>query len=291
MRTLHTEVQRLVEQHGVIARREHPELAGAMAWLRRTGRLATVLPGVYSCPDNARSVDIRIAAIGWWDRDAVLTGAAAARVSYWPSVPVPVVTCAVRHERPAQPGFTFVRRMVPPWLVAEQGRLRFTQPELTALDLCVETDGESIDRALHARAANLDQLHQALALTPHRTGNPGRRQLLLESRAVPWSAAERRFHRLLHEAGITGWHGNKSITLNGAKMYTDVRFDKQRLVIEIDGREFHSKRSVFESDRRRQNALVLDGWCVLRFSVAMIDDEPEMVIATVLAALAMLPSQ
>ena len=262
-----------------------------MAWLRRTGRLATVLPGVYSYPDNARSVDTRIAAIGWWDRDAVLTGAAAARVSYWPSVPVPVVTCAVRHERPVQPGFSFVRRTVPLWLVVERGRLRYTQPELTALDLCIETDGESIDRALHGRAANLDQLHQAMALTPHRVGNAGRRQLLLESRAVPWSAAERRFHRLLHEAGITDWRGNSSMSLDGVKVYPDVRFDKRRLIIEIDGREFHSKAHVFESDRRRQNLLVLDGWCVLRFTVRMIDDEPDVVIATVRAALAMLPSQ
>ena len=291
MRTLRTEVLRLVGQHGVITRREHPELATAIAWLKRQGRLVTVLPGVYADTENAASTDLWIRAVGRWDRDAVLTGAAAARVSYWPRIPVPVVTCAVRHERPAQPGFAFVRRTVPAWLVAEQGLLRYTQPELTALDLCVETDGESIDRVLHARAASLDQLHQALALTPHRAGNTARRQLLLESRAVPWSAAERRFHRLLHEAGITGWRGNTSLTLNGVKLYTDVRFDQQRLVVEIDGREFHTKPEVFESDRRRQNALVLDGWCVLRFTVRMIDDEPEMVIATVRAALEMLPSQ
>ena len=70
-----------------------------------------------------------------------------------------------------------------------------------------------------------------------------------------------------------------------------MRWSHLGLVVEIDGREVHSKRPVFESDRRRQNALVLDGWCVLRFTVAMIDDEPEMVIATVRAALAMRASR
>ena len=39
-----------------------------------------------------------------------------------------------------------------------------------------------------------------------------------------------------------------------------------RLIIEIDGREFHTDPEVFESDRSRQNLLVLDGWRVLRFT-------------------------
>lgn len=287
MRTLLTEVERLVERDGVITRRDHPELVGAIAWLKRTGRLVAVLPGVYAGPAGADSTDIRIRAVGWWD-DAVLTCAAAARVSYWPTIPVRVVTCAIRHQRTPQPGFAFVRQFVPPWLIAERGRLRYTQPELTALDLCVDSDGESIDQVLHARAANFAQLHDALLLTPHRAGNPARRQLLLESRAQPWSAAERRLHRLLHEAGITGWGGNEPMVLAGVKVHADVRFNRHRLILEVDGREFHTKAEVFESDRRRQNLLVLDGWCVLRFTVRMIDDEPEMVVATVRAALAML---
>jgi hypothetical protein len=36
---------------------------------------------------------------------------------------------------------------------------------------------------------------------------------------------------------------------------------------------------------------VINGWCVLRFTVRMIEDEPEVVIATVRAALVMLASQ
>jgi very-short-patch-repair endonuclease len=38
-------------------------------------------------------------------------------------------------------------------------------------------------------------------------------------------------------------------------------------VIEIDGRLYHTGAEVFETDRRRQNLLVLDGWCVLRFTL------------------------
>jgi len=39
-------------------------------------------------------------------------------------------------------------------------------------------------------------------------------------------------------------------------------------------------------DRYRQNALVLAGWRVLRFTYRMLVDEPDYVIATILAALA-----
>lgn len=45
---------------------------------------------------------------------------------------------------------------------------------------------------------------------------------------------------------------------------------------------------VFEIDRWRQNLLVLDGWCVLRFSSSMIDERPAEVIAMVREALQML---
>ena len=49
--------------------------------------------------------------------------------------------------------------------------------------------------------------------------------------------------------------------------YVDVIFREIKLIIEIDGRLFHTGADVFETDRSRQNQLVLDGWCVLRFTL------------------------
>lgn len=292
MRTFSAEVQDLVARHGLISRREHPEFSGAIAWLTRTHQLVPVLRGVYAHPSVATTLEIRLQAVGWWDPDAILVGAAAARVSYWPGVPMSLVTCAVRNRRPPQPGFVFMRRAIPPELVVERRRLRYTRPALTALDLCVETDGGAIDEVLRSRAATLEHLQAAMALIPDRAGNRARRRHLLESRARPWSAPERRMHRLLREARITGWDANRPVMIDSGNLYPDVLFAKLRLIIEIDGRKFHSEPEVFESDRRRQNLFVVNGWCVLRFTVRMIEDEPEMVIATIRAAMAMLgPSQ
>lgn len=43
---------------------------------------------------------------------------------------------------------------------------------------------------------------------------------------------------------------------------------RARVIVEIDGREFHSDPQTFTNDRRRQNQLVLSRWLVLRYSAA-----------------------
>ena len=48
--------------------------------------------------------------------------------------------------------------------------------------------------------------------------------------------------------------------------YVDIMVRKLKLVIEIDGRLYHTATEAFESDPWRQNLLILDGWCVLRFT-------------------------
>jgi very-short-patch-repair endonuclease len=108
------------------------------------------------------------------------------------------------------------------------------------------------------------------------------------SREEPWSKAERLFHQLLRDAGITGWKANRPVVLDGSTLYVDVIFRRLKLAIEIDGRLYHTGTEVFESDRWRQNLLVLNGWCVLRFTWTMIEDHPEKVLAMVRDAIKML---
>lgn len=56
-----------------------------------------------------------------------------------------------------------------------------------------------------------------------------------------------------------------------------------RVAVEVDGREFHSAPGVFVQDRVRQNALVLDGWVVLRFAAATVLQDPDAVAEQVVA--------
>jgi very-short-patch-repair endonuclease len=288
VRTSFDEIQGLLRSDGVIARREHPELDATLRYLVRRGDLARVLPGIYAAADQATSVASRLRALNRFDPDAILVAAVAARMSFWPDLRVDLIECAVRHSRAPQRGYHFTRRHIPAELVVSRAGLRLTSPALTALDLCATVGGDAIDQALRTRATTLAQLHRAMELTAARVGNRSRRQLLLDSRAEPWSEAERRFHRLLRDAGITGWQANRPVVLKGSTCYVDVIFRKLKLVIEIDGRLYHTGTEVFETDRWRQNLFILDGWCVLRFTWTMIKERPEEVIAIVLEAIEML---
>ena len=285
VRTSYSDIQQILTSNRVIAVRDHPELRGPSS--ARTGELRPVLPGVYAAAAVADATVTRVAALARWDPDAVLTHEAAAAASFWQRLTVPTVRCAVRHFRPPQPGFAFARRCIPPELIWSSPGVRLTSPALTALDLCESVGGDAIDQALRARATTLALMRQALELTPGRNGNKVRRQLLLDSRDEPWSEAERQFHRLLRGARITGWQANQPLRLSGVVVYPDVLFRRLRLVVEIDGREFHSDPGVFESDRHRQNLLVLHGWRVLRVTWRMIQQEPDQVIAIVQEAVAM----
>jgi len=56
------------------------------------------------------------------------------------------------------------------------------------------------------------------------------------------------------------------------------------MIIEADGRPFHTKRADFENDRRRDNLAVANGYRVLRFTYRMLTDDPGDVLRTVLRA-------
>lgn len=64
----------------------------------------------------------------------------------------------------------------------------------------------------------------------------------------------------------------------------DAYIDEWRLIIEADGRIYHTKRENFESDRRRDNIAAAHGYRVLRFTYEMLSEEPHIVLRTVLQA-------
>lgn len=283
------EIRRVIRAAGgVISRRQHPELVPGLNWMCRSGEIVSVFPGVYVPPARQGDLDVRLRALVLWEPDAVLTGRTAARLTFWPELDLRRLSIALPRHRECPAGVELVRRRIPPELVVHRGPLRLTSPALTALDLCAEQGGDAIDTVLRSRRATLEQLWEALRSTPHRRGNQDRRWLLMDSRDEPWSNPERLFHRLLREQRITGWQANHLVWLAGGECYLDVGFPACKLAIEIDGREFHTSRAAFESDRWRQNELELQGWLVLRFTYEMITKFPNQVIMTIWQALARL---
>jgi len=66
----------------------------------------------------------------------------------------------------------------------------------------------------------------------------------------------------------------------------DFAYPSYRLLVEADGRTWHTRDRAFEADRRRDQAATVAGWSTLRFTWSQIVDEASDVAETVRAALA-----
>jgi len=73
---------------------------------------------------------------------------------------------------------------------------------------------------------------------------------------------------------------------DGGGAEADFLWRAQRLIVEVDGRDVHTTRRAFESDRRRDQQLLLLGWRVVRFTWRQVMFEPAYVTATLRALLA-----
>lgn len=170
-----------------------------------------------------------------------------------------------------------------------------TMPE-TLLVLARDTSGQVVtdmfDQALVAGKLDL----RAMAMTIDREfgrRTPGAPLLRhLTSSRTPTAPShsstylERLVEVILHDPRLPPWSREYEFCLDGVDCRVDVYVPTARLVIEADGRNWHTKFEDFEIDRRRDNALAARGIQVLRFTYQMLVEEPnkclEQVIATCL---------
>ena len=264
----------LKSEHGVLVRRDHQPLGRQLDYCLRRGRLVRTLPGIYTAPEPDWLTRIRAATA--FRPGCVLTGAAAAVVSWWPECPIAAVSAAVPHAvRGSYPGFAWEQRRVPLELITDRHGLRFSSPALSTLDLLPALGGRAIDEALRRRVVGLRQLWNALALTPARDGNLMRRELLEDSRDEPWSESERLGHHLLRAARVTGWRANYPVTIKDKRYFLDIAFPELRLAVEIDGWEYHNTMTSFIDDRWRLVRLGNDDWLVLPFAAGALLADPD----------------
>lgn len=71
-----------------------------------------------------------------------------------------------------------------------------------------------------------------------------------------------------------GCLGARQHPLAGTRYRLDYAWPPARLAVEVDGYASHAGLEAFGYDRERQNALVLAGWTVLRFTWAHVRDRP-----------------
>ena len=69
----------------------------------------------------------------------------------------------------------------------------------------------------------------------------------------------------------------------------DLAYPRQRIAVEVHGYRFHSSRSAWEDDQRRENGLVEAGWRVLKVTHSQLEHDPASIIGALRSLLGRKP--
>ncbi len=272
------------DSNGILRIGDHREHRNAIRRAVRRGDLVEVLPRITLARGLELNTRALATAAALWDPNAIITGRAAAALSYWPEARVQRVDVVSRRTTDSNRYFVIMRHRIPPELTMPADGMTVAVPELTALHSWERGDRVTLVEALRHRAITAESLATCHAALDRRHRAADRRQALRAAAGNPWSILELDLHDIYRANGITGWRGNSAVEAGGNRYVLDVKFDRPRLAVEVDGYEFHANRSAFETDRQRQAELVAAGWRVLRFTADMIRRRPELVVCQTRAA-------
>lgn len=96
----------------------------------------------------------------------------------------------------------------------------------TCLDLARDARPDRLVDALRLRKVDDVELRRSLERGRGRRGQPLAAAAVREVKGNPWSVGERAAHRLLREAGITGWVANPPIRLAIGTKHPDIAFEE-----------------------------------------------------------------
>lgn len=170
-------------------------------------------------------------------------------------------------------------------------RIPVTRPPRTLIDLAEVTSRRPLERALDETQrlglCTEAALRASIAQQPGRIG-AARMGRLLDDHAVGSTATENDFEELF--LAVCDAHGFPRPRCQEWVMgyRVDFLWQKQRAIVETDGRGSHTTDRAFESDRARDNELGSADWDVRRFTGRQLTSEPDWVAAKVAEALARL---
>ena len=290
-------VEEVLARTGRIARRRDLLAAGlsrrALERRVRTGELRPLTPHLFTdVAEPPPDEGLRAAAVAL---DAVVSHTSAALL--WglelAATPErPTVTVGRDRSRAAAAGVV-VRRTdlaAGDWL--RRDGVRLTTVLRTVLDLCrtlpLPEAVACADSALRHGRLQVAELRRALCALPAGRGRArvARVVALVDPRCG--SVLESLLRVLLHVHGVRAPRTQVTVRARDGRIVgrVDFAWPDVGLVVEADGFAFHADRRAYRDDRHRSNALVLDGWRVLRFSWEDVLQHPERVVGSVRAALA-----
>jgi very-short-patch-repair endonuclease len=279
-------------QHGVVAARQLSLSRSALAHRVDRGSLHRVHQGVYAVGHLRLTREGRwMAAVLAYGPQALLSHRTAAAL--WNigagASQIEVSTPSCRHRRPG------IRTHRAPLHAEDHGichGIPVTSVARTILDLSAVLKTEDrlarvVEDADRLQLFDLNALNRAIDRRPQARGARRLRAVMADYQGAEdtRSGLERDFLALIRRAKLPPPQVNVLV----AGVLVDVHWPAWALVVELDGRTFHSSPRAFERDRIRDATLQKHGYRVLRITRKRLAHDPTSVLQDVLALARPLP--
>jgi putative AbiEi antitoxin of type IV toxin-antitoxin system/transcriptional regulator with AbiEi antitoxin domain of type IV toxin-antitoxin system/uncharacterized protein DUF559 len=256
-------------QRGYLTRQQLLDLglgSEAIRYRVKAGRLIAVHTGVYavghvpiSPPDRA------YAAVLACGPDAVLSHGSAASLwgvdKRW-RTPFEVTVPSARRRS----GIRIHRNSLHRRDIRRHDGIRVTSPARTVLDISPRLRDKALVRAVNdlriARYLQPQDLQELVDRTPTHQGAPRIRNLIDPKRSPTRSELEDAFQDLTTRFGLPPALINARV----AGYEVDVLFPEEKVIVELDGYEFHATREAFETDRERDATMLEHGHQTVRIT-------------------------
>jgi very-short-patch-repair endonuclease len=277
-------------QHGVIAWCQIQRAGLSPGWVSHrvaNGWLQRLHRGVYLVGPLEVQHSHAMAATLAVGADALLSHYPAAVLGgFRPPRPGPMEVTIPGRERRDREGIRVHSAQLHPHDATRRHGIPVTSPARTLLDLAATATANELARAVEEaqvqRRVSVDSLNEQFSRYPRHRGTAALKEAIRTDPKLTRSEAERTLLELIRRAGLPEPETNARI----AGYEVDFVWRERKLVVEVDGYAFHSMRSSFERDRRRDAELTRKGWRVIRITWRQLTEEPVAVAATLATALA-----
>ena len=250
----------------------------ARGWLRRLHR-GVYLVGPLETP-HTRAMAAVLAT------DGIVSSYPAAVLWDWRPPregPMHVIASAAR----SRPDIVVHHATLHPRDITRRHGIPVTSAARTLLDLAATEPTAELERALNEaglqRRVSPHSLNEQFSRYPHHRGTAALKKAITTEPRLTRSDLERIVLGLIRRARLPEPETN--VRVEGHEV--DLLWRDHGLIVEIDSWAFHSMRSSFEQDRRRDQRLTTAGYRVIRITDRQLTSEPELVVATLTRALAL----
>lgn len=288
------------QQHGLVTRKQavgYGLTKKAIEHRLRSGRWRHVQRGVFRLAGALETPHLRVlAAVLAAGTGAVLSHESVAALYGLPGFDLEPPVVSIPRARRAIPGVRFEQSLaLPPHHCRVVAGIPCTSVARLMFDLCGHVRpgraARALDNALASRLVTMPAVWRVLDELAERgrDGTVWMRTFLMErglQYVAPESELEARFVRLVRDASLP--QPERQVDLGDADDWigrVDFLFRDARLIVEVDGAEFHDSLLDRRRDTDRDSKLVAAGWRVVRFDWNEVTERPASVVRSIRGAL------